>query len=207
MDLEKDQKVKRIARFLELGGTMLAEHCKVCGAPRFRYQGKVICPVCDVKEEEGTPEPAAEIQVPKAKEFNENEKPPSEPKKRIPIHRQKPRLALRNSEAFEEKEKTLKFGERETYKLPPDIGKLKMTAPASQVVLSEEVPKPIEPQPIIQVNLDKDKGDWEVLEKLLLKKIVSIAASLQDEKDPRSVAEDFELIEKGLELIERLRQV
>ena len=51
MDSEKDQKVKRIARFLELGGTMLAEHCKVCGAPRFRYQGKVICPICDVKEE------------------------------------------------------------------------------------------------------------------------------------------------------------
>ncbi len=33
MDSDKDMKVKRIARFLELGGTMLAEHCKICGAP------------------------------------------------------------------------------------------------------------------------------------------------------------------------------
>ena len=74
MDSEKDQKVKRIARFLELGGTMLAEHCKVCGAPRFRYQGKVICPICDVKEEgeeEEVPEPVAEIQAPETSQHTE----------------------------------------------------------------------------------------------------------------------------------------
>jgi len=67
MDSEKDRKVKRIARFLELGGTMLAEHCKVCGAPKFRYQGTVICPICDVREEDeetSASEPAAEVQAP-----------------------------------------------------------------------------------------------------------------------------------------------
>ena len=47
-----------------------------------------------------------------------------------------------------------------------------------------------------------DHGDRKVLEGLLFKKMVSIAASLQDEKDPRNIAEDFELIEKGLRLID-----
>jgi len=49
--------------------------------------------------------------------------------------------------------------------------------------------------------------DSRVLENLLFKKMVSIASSLQDEKNLRSVAEQFELIEKGISLIERLRQV
>jgi len=37
--------------------------------------------------------------------------------------------------------------------------------------------------------------------------MVNIADSLQDETDPRRIAEDLELIEKGLGLIERLRQL
>jgi UPF0148 protein len=28
---------------------MLAEHCRRCGAPMFRYQGNVGCPICDFK--------------------------------------------------------------------------------------------------------------------------------------------------------------
>ncbi len=38
-----------MSRMLELGGTMLAETCERCGAPMFRYQGKVGCPTCDFK--------------------------------------------------------------------------------------------------------------------------------------------------------------
>jgi len=36
---------------LERGGTMLAKHCE-CGAPLFKYQGKVLCPVCDAKKQQ-----------------------------------------------------------------------------------------------------------------------------------------------------------
>ena len=43
---ERDAKVRKISRLLEKGGTMLAKHCEVCGAPLFRYRGEVICPVC-----------------------------------------------------------------------------------------------------------------------------------------------------------------
>jgi len=43
---EKDNKIEKISKLLEQGGTMLAQHCK-CGAPLFRYHGNVICPVCN----------------------------------------------------------------------------------------------------------------------------------------------------------------
>lgn len=43
---EEDEKIQKITKLLEIGGTMLASHHE-CGAPMFRYQGKIICPVCD----------------------------------------------------------------------------------------------------------------------------------------------------------------
>lgn len=46
---ESDDKIQMITKLLEKGGTMLATHHD-CGAPMFRYQGKVICPVCDFQE-------------------------------------------------------------------------------------------------------------------------------------------------------------
>jgi UPF0148 protein len=45
----EDKKIQMITRLLEKGGTMLATHHE-CGAPMFRYQGKVLCPVCDYEE-------------------------------------------------------------------------------------------------------------------------------------------------------------
>jgi UPF0148 protein len=211
MDSEKDQKVKRIARFLEMGGTMLAEHCKVCGAPRFRYQGKVICPICDVKEEgeeEQVSGPAAEIQVPEARPQTEKAESSFEPKKRAQPLRQKPRFGLRTSEvATGEKKTALEFIEADNSRTPSGTGQEKMATPASQAASSENAEKPAETAKIPAVNEGRDHGDREVLENLLFRKIVSIAASLQDEKNPRNIAEDFELIDKGLELIERLRQI
>ena len=46
---ESDDKIKMITKLLEKGGTMLATHHE-CGAPMFRYQGQVICPVCDFQK-------------------------------------------------------------------------------------------------------------------------------------------------------------
>ncbi len=40
--------IDAMSRLLELGGTMLAEHCS-CGVPLFRYRGQVGCPICDFK--------------------------------------------------------------------------------------------------------------------------------------------------------------
>lgn len=211
MDSEKDKKVKRIARFLELGGTMLAEHCKVCGAPRFRYQGKVICPICDVKEEgeeEETPEPVAEIQVPEISQHTEKTESSFEPKKRVQTLRQKPRFGLRTSEASTGEKKTaLDFMEEDNSKKLSATNQEKIAAPAPQAAPSDNMERQAETSKILAINKGRGEGDREALENLLFRKIVSIAASLQDENNPRNVAEDLELIDKGLELIERLRKI
>ena len=56
-EIDEQLKLQRITKFLEIGGTMLATSHE-CGAPMFRYQGKVMCPVCDMREEKKIqPEP------------------------------------------------------------------------------------------------------------------------------------------------------
>ncbi len=45
-NIDENLKMQKITRLLEKGGTMLASSHE-CGAPMFRFQGKVICPVCD----------------------------------------------------------------------------------------------------------------------------------------------------------------
>jgi UPF0148 protein len=218
MDSEKDRKVKRIARFLELGGTMLAEHCKVCGAPKFRYQGTVICPICDVREEEDTQKPAAKAQVPEARQNSEKEKPSFENKKRVQAYRQKPRFGSRSSESLDEKEKNPDFAKEDSSKIPYETGETKRAAstPSTQVTPSGKTEKQVEtskPSDARKVRdqeaayEDKTQRNREILENLLFKKMISIVSSIQDEKDPRSVSEKFELIEKAIGLIERLKQI
>ena len=201
MDSEKDIKVKRIARFLEIGGTMLADHCKVCGAPKFRYQGTVICPICDVQEEGEAPEPAAEIQAPESRPYTEKDRSSFETKKRIQAHRQKPRFGSRSSEAAGEEEKAVEPVEEEISILSSEKEEAGRTVPAASA-LSEKAEKPA-----VASKASGIHGNRKVLEDLLFKKMVYVADSLQDETDPRSIAEGLELIEKGLGLIERLKQL
>ena len=210
MDSEKDKKVKRIARFLELGGTMLAEHCKVCGAPRFRYQGAVICPVCDVQEEEETPEPVAKVQIPESRQYTEKKRPSFEDEKRVQARRQKSQLGLKTSEAAKEEEKPLDFEEEKLSEIPYEEEEARRTVPVFQAALPERTEKSVLERTEKPVETSRHfgaHGDRKLLENLLFKKMVSIAASLQDETDPRNIAEELELIEKGLGLIERLRQI
>lgn len=47
--MDENQKIQKITNLLEKGGTMLANHHE-CGAPMFRYQGKILCPVCDYQK-------------------------------------------------------------------------------------------------------------------------------------------------------------
>lgn len=73
---ETNDKLQRITKLLETGGTMLANHHE-CGAPMFRYQGKVVCPVCDFQEK---PEPAREPKrAPESPKSARAQKPETEP--------------------------------------------------------------------------------------------------------------------------------
>jgi UPF0148 protein len=81
-ETDENRKLQMITRLLEKGGTMLANHHD-CGAPMFRYQGKVLCPVCDFQE--GVPEKRPEIKMDqvlytsKMQEKNISEKSPQRP--------------------------------------------------------------------------------------------------------------------------------
>ncbi|WP_440946338.1 Sjogren's syndrome/scleroderma autoantigen 1 family protein [Methanosarcina sp. T3] len=226
MDSDRDKKVKRIARFLELGGTMLAEHCKVCGAPKFRYQGTVICPICDVREEgeeTPTPEPAAEVQAPEARSSPERDRSSTErdrypaeqdrssperdrssfeARKKVQARRPKTRFGQRAPDTEGEEDKTLQSAEEEIPEPPYEAEAARRTFPEVQAAPPVRAEKRTE-----QAMVSTAHGDREVLENLLFEKMVGIAASLQNEKNPRSIAEQLELIEKGIGLIERLRQI
>lgn len=59
--MDEDEVLGKITRLLEQGCTMLATHHD-CGAPLFRCQGKVVCPVCSFMDEPCSPaktEPSA----------------------------------------------------------------------------------------------------------------------------------------------------
>ncbi len=72
---ETNDKLQKITKLLEIGGTMLANHHE-CGAPMFRYQGKVVCPVCDFQEK---PEPARESKrAPESPKSAKTQKPEPE---------------------------------------------------------------------------------------------------------------------------------
>ncbi|MCZ7381744.1 MAG: hypothetical protein O8C64_09300 [Candidatus Methanoperedens sp.] len=72
---ETNDKLQRITKLLEIGGTMLANHHE-CGAPMFRYQGKVVCPICDFQEK---PEPARESKrAPESPKSARTQKPETE---------------------------------------------------------------------------------------------------------------------------------
>lgn len=60
---EEDIKLEKISKFLEQGGTMLAQHCE-CGVPLFRFKGKVICPICDSNSNK-VEKKQKEIEIPK----------------------------------------------------------------------------------------------------------------------------------------------
>lgn len=45
-EIDEKMKLEKITKLLEKGGTMLSHHHD-CGAPMFRYQGKIMCPVCE----------------------------------------------------------------------------------------------------------------------------------------------------------------
>lgn len=69
-ETDENRKLQMITRLLERGGTMLASHHE-CGAPLFRYQGKVLCPVCDFQEKNQEQKEVQEARKPAIRELEE----------------------------------------------------------------------------------------------------------------------------------------
>ena len=140
-----DEQVRKISKLLELGGTMLAEHCGTCSSPMFRYHGNVICPVCNTREEGQSAQ------------------------------------AIPTSPAS-----TL--------------------APEPRPESSQPAPQPVSQRTSAPMSV-VSSGAMLPLEELILKKITSIANSMQDETDPRRISEQLDIIERGLDVIEQLKNI
>ena len=147
----EDQELDKISRMLERGATMLSQHCQTCGSPLFRYQGEIICPVCQDKED-------SMAEYPQSKQYPETNS--------IQYQQQ-------TSKAHKESEQI--FSEQEN----PETGKSMQT--------------PVSAGSDIQLTRD-----------LVLKKVNSIAQMMQEENDTRRVFEYFDIIERGLEIVEKI---
>ena len=156
--MDSDDKVKKISRFLENGGTMLANHCESCGAPLFRFKGEIICPLCSNVDTE-------------------------------------------NKQAV---------GEKKTGKAQPaDPVKKSASSTASATPFKENKRKTVAGTNIENMtDLTGDNASCsekeEQLRELILLKLTAVAEEMQNETDSRRIFESLEIIEKGLDLAERL---
>ncbi|MDV0445254.1 hypothetical protein MmiAt1_08200 [Methanimicrococcus sp. At1] len=155
--MDSDDNVKKIARFLENGGTMLANHCDTCGAPLFRFKGEIICPLCSGMETDETPVPIS--------------------KDAAPVFCS-PGVPAKKENAPQKYNKSSK----------------KQTASGT----------PIENLKNYTIEPTVYSVEEEQLRELILFKLTAVAEDMQNENDPRRVLEYLEIIEKGLDLIERL---
>lgn len=151
--MSSDENVKKIARFLESGGTMLASHCETCGAPLFRFKGEIICPLCSGVETDNTP---------------------------VPISRDAAPVVC-----------------------SPGVPAKKSDVP--QKYSGQKKKKEQEPA-FVKGTIERTaySGDEERLRDLILRKMTEVAEEMQNETDPRRIYENLELIEKGLDIVERL---
>lgn len=154
--MDSDDNVKKIARFLENGGTMLANHCDNCGAPLFRFKGEIICPLCSGVE-------TGEVSVPISKD-------------KAPVFCS-PGVPAKKANAPQ------KYS-----------GSKKQTASGT----------PMESLKNYTIEPTLYSGEEENLRHLILLKLTAVAEDMQNENDPRRVFEYLEILEKGLDLIERL---
>ncbi|ATU09045.1 Sjogren's syndrome/scleroderma autoantigen 1 family protein [Methanohalophilus portucalensis] len=153
---DDDAKIRRISKLLELGGTMLAQHCDTCGSPLFRYQGQVLCPLCNVAEE------GEEDQDEKVEE------------------------TIPSVETEVSKEEF----ETETVENKPKV------APSQPHTNLQEP---------VSDSLHGERKGSSPLEQLIESKLVEIAKNIQSESDPRRVEDAFDLIERGMNILERIR--
>ncbi|WP_292486141.1 Sjogren's syndrome/scleroderma autoantigen 1 family protein [Methanohalobium sp.] len=140
----EDQELDKISKMLECGATMLSQHCQSCGSPLFRYQGEIICPVCQDRDEP----------------INETSQPQEYP---TDVEYQN-----QTSNSYEEPE---------------------------QVSVEKEKPETATIPTGSDVQLTRD---------LVLKKVNSVAQMMQEENDTRRVFEYFDIIDRGMELVEKI---
>jgi UPF0148 protein len=177
---KEDIKLDKIGKLLELGGTMLANHCE-CGVPLFRYHGNVICPICD-----------------------SNSKGAIESQKKIEKDNTKPaeNSSLTSSKA-EQNIQNVKTSEKTT----PLHGNNHSNQSQQSFT---KVPQPFtEPQEVtskpIATTSSISPETYEFINNTIINKVVQLCLDLQRETDHGRIKKQIEAIESGTRALKNLR--
>ena len=177
---KEDIKLDKIGKLLELGGTMLANHCE-CGAPLFRYHGNVICPICDSNSKE-----AIESQEKK-------EKTSRKPGENPPFISSQAEQKIQNVQTSEERT-PLSGNEHFTEASQPFTKVLQPFTEAQQVIAQPTgTPSNISPE------------TYEFISNTIISKVVQLCLDLQRETDPGKIKQQMEAIESGTRALKNLR--
>ena len=173
---EEDIKLDKIGKLLELGGTMLANHCE-CGAPLFRYHGNVICPICD-SNSKGAIESQGKI-----------EKTSKKPGENPPLI----------SDQVEQKIQKVRISEKTT----PSTGNQHFTEiPQSPKPFTEA--QQVTAQPT-GTPLNISQETYEFISNTIVNKVVQLCLDLQRETDQGRIKQQMEAIESGTRALKNLR--
>ena len=178
---EEDIKLDKIGKLLELGGTMLANHCE-CGAPLFRYHGNVICPICDskskntIKSQPGT-----------------KEKTSMKPEDKLPL----------TSDQVEQEVQEVQVSEETT----PISGNQHFTGASQSFAkvpqsLTEAMKVPTQPKGTSQ---DISPETYDFINNTIINKVVQLCLDLQRETDQGRIKLQMETIESGIRTLKNLR--
>ena len=177
---EEDIKLDKIGKLLELGGTMLANHCE-CGAPLFRYHGNVICPICN-SESKNT-----------IKSKGTKEKTSIKPEKKSTL----------NSDEVEQKIQEVQISEE----MSPLSGNQHFTeVPQSLTKISQpltEVQKSTIPSTRTPQNISPET--YEFISNTIINKVVQLCLDLQRETDQGRIKQQMGAIESGTRALKNLR--
>ena len=173
---KEDIKLDKIGKLLELGGTMLANHCE-CGAPLFRYHGNVICPICD-SNSKGAIESQGKIEK-TSKKLGEN-----------------PPLI---SDQVEPKIQKVQISEKTT----PLTGNQHFTgipqSPKSFIEAQQVTAQPT------GTPLNMSQETYEFINNTIVNKVVQLCLDLQRETDQGRIKQQMEAIESGTRTLKNLR--
>lgn len=184
---KEDIKLDKIGKLLELGGTMLANHCE-CGAPLFRYHGNVICPICDSN---------SKVAIKSQEKIEKNSKKPEE----------KPPLT---SDQVEQKIQKVQISEKTTpltgnqhfTELPQSFIKSSQFFTQSPQAFTEA--QQVTAQPTgTPSNISKET--YEFINNTIVNKVVQLCLDLQRETDQGRIKQQMEAIESGTRALKNLR--
>ena len=176
---EEDIKLDKIGKLLELGGTMLANHCE-CGAPLFRYHGNVICPICDSNSKE-----AIESQEKKEKSSRKPVENPPQSSDQVTQAGQVEQVEQAGRAEQVEQAGRVEQAEQVEKKVQKNIP-YGTTQPA-------RTPSNISPE------------TYEFISNTIINKIVQLCLDLQRETDQGKIKQQMEAIESGTKALKNLR--